>query len=88
MQLTESQLDIAARKLCELWGLDGDVNVAVLDGAKRKVESVFRVNNNTIAAILHAVTTTQQKDEPPECSKCGDSGWLWWQECDDFRKTR
>lgn len=65
MQLTESQLDIAARKLCELSGTDPHTVGNVNQARARITEHVIKYEDR-LAAIIHAVTTTQQSDEVSE----------------------
>lgn len=65
MQLTDQQLDAAARKLCELWQATRNEYVPH-NMAKQHIALVCVEMEPTIAAIIHAVTTTQQKDEVSE----------------------
>lgn len=64
MQLTDQQLDAAARKLCELWKSTRKEYVPH-DMAKQHIALVCLEMEPTIDAIIHAVTR-EQKDEVRE----------------------
>lgn len=66
MHLTESQLDAAARKLCELWHNTTDEPSTIrLRSARENLIECLSMYPKSIHAIIHAVTS-EQKDEVSE----------------------
>lgn len=80
MQLTESQLDIAARKLCELCNELPDEDcygITNLEINRRYIERVVRSSAKGVAAIIHAVTSET-------CNWQWDDEFdIWRLECDE-----
>lgn len=69
MHLTPDQLERAARKLCELRKMEPDSTLgetSLQAFSARLIEHVLKTKKDYIAAIIHAVATTQQKDEVSE----------------------
>lgn len=65
MQLTPEQLDIAARKLCELLKATEPFEVTLIEACRIRIDGILR-DTKPIAAIIHAVTSEKKNEEVSE----------------------